>query len=113
MGANGGLVLPGMAEPEAASRVRTVLGDAGGDWLCAFCHNRVASENDRFEYDGQDEFSFVNPDGMRFEIITFSRTLGCARSGLPTLDHTWFPGHSWSFCQCARCTMPARKNLSG
>ena len=22
---------------------------------------------------------------------------------MPTLEHTWFAGHEWSFCQCDRC----------
>jgi len=81
----------------------TVTGDAAGDWLCAWCLNRVANERARFKYEGRDEFAFLNPQGIRFEIITFAETLGCRQSGVPTLEHTWFPGHAWSFCQCARC----------
>jgi hypothetical protein len=65
--------------------------------------NPVASESDRFQYEGRDEFSFTNPEGIRFEIITFLRTLGCRQTGKPILEHTWFAGHAWSFCHCAAC----------
>jgi hypothetical protein len=85
------------------SRTRTSTANAEGDWLCAWCLNRVANERDRFLYNGQDEFSFSNPDGIHFDIITFSPTLGCRETGVPTLDHTWFAGHAWSFCQCDEC----------
>jgi hypothetical protein len=39
----------------------------------------------------------------RFAILLFSRTIGCRQEGEPTLKHTWFPGHAWPFCLCARC----------
>ncbi len=80
-----------------------MVADTEGDWLCAWCLNRVANEKDRFAFKGKDEFCSSNPEGIRFEIITFSQTLGCRHSGVPTLDNTWFPGHAWSYCQCHRC----------
>ena len=89
-------MVPAVIEPALESRT-------AGDWLCAWCYNRVANERDRFQYHGQDEFTFTNPEAIRFEIITFSRTLGCQEAGVPTLEHTWFPGHAWSYCQCDRC----------
>ena len=102
------------AEISTAARFVTALGapnptaqeavsQAQGDWLCAWCLNRVATENDRFQYEGKDQFAFSNPDGIPFRIMTFSSTVGCLGSGVPTLEHTWFPGHAWSFCQCDCC----------
>jgi hypothetical protein len=73
------------------------------DWLCTGCLRPVANDRHRFRYDGKDEFAFINPDGIRFQIITFSQTRGCGQTGLPTLQNTWFPGHAWSFCHCAGC----------
>ena len=93
----------GLAQPSLASRTSPAVEDAAGDWLCAWCHNRVANERDRFSFNGQDEFNFVNPAGIRFDIITFSETCGCRQSGVPTLADTWFPGHAWSHCRCADC----------
>ena len=95
--------LTAVAEPEATPEPAPCFGDTASEWLCAWCHNRVASEGDRFPYDGKDEFTFSNPEGIHFAIITFSRTLGCQEAGAPTLEHTWFPGHAWSFCQCDGC----------
>lgn len=97
------VVIPEIAEPAVANRPRPSSGDGAGDWLCAWCLNRVARETDRFLYDGKDEFSFSNPQGIRFAIITFDRALGCRQSGTPTLEYTWFAEHAWSFCQCDRC----------
>jgi hypothetical protein len=92
-----------VSEPEIRGQAQTVQGDPANDWLCAWCHLLVASEKDRFAYDGRSEFSFLNPDGIRFDILTFSRTIGCRTAGVPTLDHTWFPEHAWSYCLCDRC----------
>jgi hypothetical protein len=99
-----GLVMPMIGTPQTGSRAETSLGNTETDWLCAFCHKRIASEKDRFPYNGKDEFSFVNPAGIRFEIITFSQTRGCHESGTPTLADTWFPGYGWSFCHCGGCS---------
>ena len=89
--------------PVSETRGQTATRQAAGDWLCAFCLTPVANEKDRFLYDGKDEFTFVNPQGIRFAIITFSETLDCRQAGVPTLDHTWFAGHAWSFCHCGGC----------
>ncbi len=97
------ITVPTVAEPEAQPAPRTAPGDPEHDWLCAWCHNPVANEKDRFNYSGKDEFTFRNPEGIRFTIMTFSRTLGCRESGAPTLKHTWFPGYAWSYCQCDNC----------
>jgi hypothetical protein len=94
---------PVVAQSLPKDQAATCLGDPAGDWLCAWCLRRVATERDRFDYSGQDEFALSNPAGIRFDLITFSRTIGCRQTGAPTLDHTWFPGHAWSFCQCGCC----------
>ncbi len=92
-----------VAQPEVGTRTLPSAGDPARDWLCAFCLNCVANERDRFSFQGKDDFSFSNPEGLRFHIITFSDTRGCRQTGVPTLEYTWFPGHAWSYCQCARC----------
>src|SRR5262252_4762168 len=99
----GELVMPRIAEPAFGSRVKPAFETAEGDWLCAWCLNGIANEKDRFLYGGEDEFSFTNPEGIRFEIITFLQTLGCQQNGVPTLNHTWFAGHAWSYCHCDQC----------
>ena len=92
-----------IAEPDVQTRIQPSQVDPANDWLCAWCLNRVANEKDRYSSDGKSDFSFKNPEGIRFNILTFSPTLGCRQRGVPTLDHTWFPGHMWSYCVCDRC----------
>ena len=94
-----------LAEPELQTRTLPSQGDPANDWLCAWCLHRVASEKDRFTHDGKSEFTFQNPEGIRFDIVIFSRTIGCRQAGVPTLEHTWFPNHAWSFCLCEECHM--------
>jgi hypothetical protein len=96
----GGIIL---AEPEIGTRTFPEDSDLASDWLCAWCFNRVASDKERFCYEGQSEFSFSNPSGILFDIVTFARTIGCRDLGDTTLEHTWFPNHAWSYCMCARC----------
>lgn len=96
---------PGMVEvcqPELQSRGQAAE-DPAGDWLCAWCMNRVANERDRFNVGGKNEFTFANPEGIAFDIITFSQTVGCRETGVPTRDYTWFEDHAWSYCECAEC----------
>ena len=95
--------LPGVVQPKLEPWDAPVPDEVQGDWLCVWCLNRVANEKNRFCFNGQDEFTFSNPEDVRFEIITFSETRGCDRTGTPTLEHTWFPGHAWSYCQCGEC----------
>jgi hypothetical protein len=94
-----------VATQEAATNARVCSGegDPANDWLCIACLNRVASEKHRHVHEGRSEFAFRNQEGIRFEILLFSRTLGCRELGQPTLEHTWFPAHAWSFCVCDRC----------
>ena len=102
-GKGAGLVGPAITEPEAASRAKTTIGNTETDWLCAFCHTHIANEMHRFPYNGKHEFTFTNPGGISFEIITFSEASGCHELGKPTLEDTWFPGYGWSFCHCDGC----------
>lgn len=90
-------------EQEPGTRTRPATSEAEGDWLCGWCHTCVANDQDRFSVDGKSEFTFSNPEGVRFEILTFSETRRCDQAGAPTLEHTWFPGHAWSFCHCGEC----------
>lgn len=92
-----------LAEAAAERGAQPSQGDAAQDWLCVWCHQRVASERDPFHFSGQREFVFRNPEGYRFAILLFARTYGCRDVGAPTLEHTWFAGYAWSFCVCGQC----------
>ncbi len=94
--------MPGL-NPAVESRVEWKAARGAGDWLCAWCYNGVASDADRFQMEGKSEFTFDNPQGVRFEIILFTETHNCRQTGPSTVEHTWFAEHAWSFCHCAEC----------
>jgi hypothetical protein len=94
-----------LAAPEVQTGTVSRDRDPANDWLCAWCLTRVASEKDRVRHGGQSEFTFKNPQGIWFHLLTFSRTYGCRQVGIPTLEYTWFPGHAWSCCVCDSCGM--------
>ena len=87
---------------EPGVRVKTEL--KSDDWLCIVCNKKITSDKDRFEFNNQSEFQFTNPDRYYFNIITFCTADGCREMGEPTMEFTWFPGHSWSFAVCSRCS---------
>jgi len=74
------------------------------DWLCIACNKKITSDKERFEYNDQSEFQFINPNGFYYDIITFEAADGCFEVGEPKLDFTWFDGHKWSFAVCSRCS---------
>jgi hypothetical protein len=89
-------------ELEQEVKVKTEL--QPDDWLCIACNKKITSDKERFEYDNQSEFQFINPGGFYFDILTFCSADGCREMGKPTLEFTWFEGHSWSFAVCSRCS---------
>jgi len=86
-------------EPE----IRVKLEFKPDDWLCMLCIKKITSDKDRFVFNNKSEFQFVNPGGYFFDIITFCVADGCQEEGEPTMEFTWFPGHSWLFTFCSRC----------
>ncbi|MBT8381745.1 MAG: hypothetical protein KJO59_05255 [Ignavibacteria bacterium] len=90
------------AELKQKVRVKTEL--QPDDWLCIACNKKITTDKERFEYNNQTEFQFINPGGFYFDLITFDSADGCREIGEPTLEFTWFKGHSWSFAVCSRCS---------
>lgn len=87
-------------EPEV--RVKTEL--KPDDWLCIVCNKKITSDKDRFDYNNQSEFQFINPGGYYFDILTFCAADGCRELGEPTVEFSWFDGHSWLYAVCRRCS---------
>ena len=90
------------AEIDKEVKVKTEL--RPDDWLCIACNKKITSDKERFKFNNQSEFQFVNPSGFYFDIITFGSADGCFGVGEPTVDNTWFEGHKWSFAICSRCS---------
>jgi len=84
--------------------VRPTAGDDEEDaLLCAFCHHLITSNRDRTTVNDQHRHQCTNPAGITFRIGCFRRAPGCRATGLPTTEHTWFPGHAWQIALCAGC----------
>ena len=74
-------MLPGLAEPAVGSRAETSVGGAEGDWLCAWCLNRVANEQDRFPYNGRDPtMAGTNSSSQTLQEFAFILSHFCRRS---------------------------------
>ena len=83
-------------------------GDASTDreerWLrCIRCGGRVVRSADRIRVGGRFDHVFNNPAGFVFEIGCFAAAEGCVTEGAPTLEFTWFSGHSWCLALCGAC----------
>ncbi|HSD64394.1 MAG TPA: cereblon family protein [Ignavibacteriaceae bacterium] len=90
-----------ISEPEADVRTQTEL--KADDWLCLACNKKITTDKDRFEFNNQSEYHFINPTGYHFDIILFSEAEGCRELGDRTMEFTWFAKHAWSYAVCSRC----------
>lgn len=71
--------------------------------LCAACRHRLTSERQRISVGDSHEHRFFNPHGFLFHIGCFRAAPGCAVSGVPSMEFTWFPGYAWRFALCGGC----------
>jgi hypothetical protein len=53
--------------------------------------------------DGRHAHRRSNPFGITFDFWCFDAAGGALSVGRPTTEHTWFPGHAWSFALCGGC----------
>lgn len=71
--------------------------------FCKICGTLITYRSLAIAMNGGHVHVFSNPAGLTFEIGCFSRAPGCAITGAPTAEHTWFPGYAWSFALCGGC----------
>jgi hypothetical protein len=98
-------------ESESEVKVQTEL--KPDDWLCLACSKKITEDKERFQYEGETEFHFTNPDGYVFDIITFRTADGCLEVDEPTMQFTWFKDHAWSYAVCSRCGLHLGWKYSG
>jgi len=91
-------------DTELVEKVKVKTELKADDWLCIACNKKITSDKERFEYNNQSEFQFINPSGFYYDILTFYTADGSRDLGEPTMEFTWFEGHSWSFAICRRCS---------
>ena len=87
---------------ESEIKVKTEL--KADDWLCIACNKKITTDKDRFEFNNQSEYNFINPGGYYFNILTFSAADGCKEIGEPAMEFTWFKDHTWTYAVCRRCS---------
>ncbi|MEW6218367.1 MAG: cereblon family protein [Thermodesulfobacteriota bacterium] len=75
----------------------------GPQLLCAACGQPVTTPEAAIAVAGGHVHTFFNPAGFAFTIGCFDAAPGASAAGLPTLEHTWFPGCAWSYVLCCRC----------
>lgn len=71
--------------------------------LCKNCKNIVTFPAHNITVNGEYIHKFTNPEGVTYQISCFSSANGCIIHGIPTMDHTWFDGFSWSLSLCSNC----------
>ena len=71
--------------------------------VCKTCENKITTINNKVEIYGAFHHSFLNPAGHVFEIGCFSEAPGCALTGVPTSEWTWFPDYQWQVALCCSC----------
>jgi len=79
--------------------------DTAGGWYlhCVACRTRITRADARGQRGGAHSHRFINSAGFEFEIGVFEQAPGCVVRGEPTVAHTWFPGYTWMFANCANC----------
>lgn len=72
-------------------------------YLCRNCEQPITRPVHRIAVQGSHTHTFANPSGMVFELACFSNAGGFSFMGPPSLEFTWFAGHSWRITICAGC----------
>lgn len=75
----------------------------GSDLCCRACRHGITSQQAAVPVNGRQMHVCTNPSGVTFEFGCYSQAPGCAVTGKPTAEHTWFPGYTWQIAQCAGC----------
>ena len=71
--------------------------------LCRHCHQIITSTAEMIEVQNSHQHTFVNPEGILFEIGCFGRAKGCWHVGYSTEVFSWFKGFRWRVAVCCKC----------
>ena len=71
--------------------------------LCKNCRNTVTGPDWIITVNEQHRHTFLNPEGLVFQVGCFSHADGCLIDDQPTLENTWFAGFNWSISICSNC----------
>jgi len=71
--------------------------------LCRQCLQIITGPSEIIEVQGAHRHTFVNPQGILFEIGCFRSAKGCGYLGPATYEWSWFKGFKWRVAVCSRC----------
>jgi hypothetical protein len=86
-------------EPDASD------GDRGVEIVCARCGQRITDAGERTERSGLHVHSQINPHGFIWEFGCWRSAPGCAATGEPTSEFSWFAGYRWQIGSCRGCDL--------
>ena len=73
-------------------------------YVCANCHTPVSDASCLLVIQGDSpNHYFANPDGLLFEILTFSWCQNLLDGSPSVWQNTWFDGYSWTVQYCSGC----------
>ena len=72
-------------------------------YVCRSCHQPITEPRYQIRIQGIHRHTFANPSGLVFEIGCFSSARGFTFIGPPSVEFTWFAGHSWRIVVCSAC----------
>jgi hypothetical protein len=89
-----------LRDQEIAPDLGAVRADEDDPIRCRSCGEALAPRSARIDLTPD---TFVNPDGVVFELVGVREAPGSATVGAPTLYWTWFPGCAWQVALCRSC----------
>ncbi|MDA8137220.1 MAG: cereblon family protein [Desulfobacteraceae bacterium] len=72
-------------------------------YVCRNCQQPITRPSQKIIIQGSHSHTFANPSGVVFELACFSTAVGFSFMGPPSLEFTWFTGHTWRITICAGC----------
>jgi len=73
--------------------------------VCGTCSQVITGDSERISVNGSHQHTFVNPQGIMFQIGCFAVASGCSQTGAATEQWSWFKGYCWRIVCCSRCGM--------
>ncbi|XP_053206899.1 protein cereblon-like [Panonychus citri] len=71
---------------------------------CIQCGSKICSREDIFSMSVEGPLqNYVNSNGHVHETLTVHRVSGLALVGRSSTQQSWFPGYSWTICECSNC----------
>jgi len=81
----------------------TVRNEVHRGLYCSACRSFITDPRSSLAIHGSQRHTRTNPAQLTFTIGCFKEASGCRETGVPTEEHSWFPGYRWRIALCANC----------